>query len=184
MERSELEQWIEQHYGELLAVAKRKHKRAPEDLLQNAVAGMLASQKSPALQLAWPWAVSWLRGRAQHMRTSDNRQRALKSEAKNIHQAASIHGQRQERGRYENPLSDDSAKYLKAWARDARERLIESSRRSHHKGEPGVSMVRLGREEQHMSGDNAPIKGRPAVPWTHVSSSTGRQNPTGYRGRL
>ncbi len=187
MERSELEQWIEAHYGELLAVAIRRHKRAAADVLHTAIAGMFASKAGPGpLGSAgfWTWAVALIRGAAKDRRVSDQRQNRLKVEAKNIQRAALVLGQRRERGKFESPLSDDSAKYLKTWARETREALTVAFRRRHHKGEAGVSYVRHGHEDQQMGPESSvEIPGRPAVPWTAISQSTGRQNAPGYRGR-
>jgi hypothetical protein len=98
--RQEFDTWIEQHYTELLAVAKRRDQQEPEDVLQQAVAGMLASEALPRIGQpdemgVWPWAVGFVRGTAAHARLASTRRNALKAETKKIHQAGSSLGRKQ-----------------------------------------------------------------------------------------
>lgn len=97
MTRQEFDGWIEQHYTELLAVAKRRDQKDPEDVLQQAVAGMLASEALPRIGApgemgAWPWAVGFVRGAATHNRRAITRRNTLKAETKKIHRAGSSLG--------------------------------------------------------------------------------------------
>lgn len=96
MTRGEFDVWIEQHYGELLAVAKERVKWDAEDALQSAVAGMLASSTfaDTPIALAWPWAVAFIRYNARNMRVSEQRRRGFIRDAKIILPAAPIQGGR------------------------------------------------------------------------------------------
>jgi hypothetical protein len=87
MTMAEFETWVEQHYGELLAVAKTLVKRDPEDVLHTAVLGMwnspdldlrvrlhtTAEERSAGLVSIWPWAKNRVRGAASHAHTSTRR---------------------------------------------------------------------------------------------------------------
>ena len=92
MTRPEFDAWVEQHYADLLAVAVRRTDCEPEDIVQAAVAGMLASPALPKIghdgeMGAWPWAVSWVRG------TLSNRRRAGRYRAeveKEFHSRSSL----------------------------------------------------------------------------------------------
>lgn len=75
MTRAEFDAWIEQHYTELLGVARRRVRRDAEDVVQQAVAGMLASlelQRRPVV-MAWPWAVLLVRRVASDRRRKGSR---------------------------------------------------------------------------------------------------------------
>lgn len=90
MTRDEFETWIEQHYKQLGAVAKRRVRQDYEDVLQRAVLAMLSrpelAKRTPAT--IWPWAVEVVRESAKDARVSVQRQKALRGEAKKILPAA------------------------------------------------------------------------------------------------
>lgn len=84
MTMSEFEQWIEQKYGDLLAVARRRvRKEDASDVLQSAVLRMwnspdldlrVALHATPERPLAvWPWAVGIVRSEASTKRRSARR---------------------------------------------------------------------------------------------------------------
>ena len=104
MTREEFDTWIENHYGELIAVARRRGYRDARGTVHAAIAGMLASPSLAGVQLhrpegqavmaVWPWAVNFLRGTAQHAHRGASRDRARMAEAKNIALAGSFHGRK------------------------------------------------------------------------------------------
>lgn len=85
MTMAEFDTWIEQHYGELLAVAKTLVRpQDAEDVVQNAVASMYTSplldlsvrlhvnedERRAGLRSVWAWARGVVRGMASHSRRS------------------------------------------------------------------------------------------------------------------
>src|SRR5690349_5879284 len=76
MTRDEFFGWVEEHYDELKVAARKKYGAQDcEDILHNALLSLLESQmlKVMPLSLAWPWAVSQMRGRASHWFESKRR---------------------------------------------------------------------------------------------------------------
>ncbi|OFX04181.1 MAG: hypothetical protein A3E78_02495 [Alphaproteobacteria bacterium RIFCSPHIGHO2_12_FULL_63_12] len=72
MTRQEFDRWIEQHYTELLGVARRRVNRDAEDVLQTAVVSMLTNLAVKPEQMGvWPWAVACVRRAAGHYRESE-----------------------------------------------------------------------------------------------------------------
>jgi len=91
--RQEFDRWIEGHYTELLAVASRRTRCEPVDVLHAAVAGMLASPdlvnvvldpKATTQMGVWPWAVSWVRGKVSDARKSARRQARVQAEVASV----------------------------------------------------------------------------------------------------
>jgi hypothetical protein len=79
--RIEFDGWVEEHYTELRAVARKQYgQQDADDVLHNAFLSLLESQMLAAmpLSLAWPWAVSQMRGRAGHLHESRDREEAAK----------------------------------------------------------------------------------------------------------
>ena len=97
MTRAEFDVWIEQHYTDLLKVARRRT-NSDDDALDAVQTGIAAMLGSPQLEritpsLAWPQAVKFVTGAAYNDRVSAARKSALKREAKNISRtAAGFHG--------------------------------------------------------------------------------------------
>jgi DNA-directed RNA polymerase specialized sigma24 family protein len=94
--RTEFDTWIEQHYTELLKVARKRVNSddAAQDAVQSAVAGMLDSTPfmGAPIEYAWPRAVKFVTSMARHQRISSQRVRALKTESKILLPAARLHG--------------------------------------------------------------------------------------------
>ena len=101
MTRPEFDAWVEQHYGELLAVAVRRTDCEPEDIVQAAVAGMLASRVlkrirldnkdlDPTVLSVWPWAVYRIRSALSNRRQAGRRRARVKKET----QAACLLGEK------------------------------------------------------------------------------------------
>lgn len=93
MTRQEFDRWVEGHYGELLAVVERRTRYEPEDVLQAAIAGMLASPdlvnvvldpEATARMGVWPWAVSWVRGKVSDRRKANRRRAGLEAEIESV----------------------------------------------------------------------------------------------------
>ena len=96
MTREEFDVWIEQHYGELLAVAKRRTNSDDDamDVLHSAIAGALANETYVNVQAPWTFFVNAVRGYADAKRKSDNSNKRLRSEVKIIHRASFSHGRK------------------------------------------------------------------------------------------
>jgi DNA-directed RNA polymerase specialized sigma24 family protein len=92
--RSEFDVWIEQHYGELLAVAKKKGDG--EDAVQAAVLSALETRNYERCHpgAAWTWFSNAVRGKAKDQRVSETRTRRAKQELKKITGAALYQGGR------------------------------------------------------------------------------------------
>lgn len=74
MTRIEFDGWVEEHYTELRAVARKQYgQQDADDVLHNAVASVLESQMLEAMpqSLAWPWTVSRMRGMHSHAARAD-----------------------------------------------------------------------------------------------------------------
>lgn len=87
MDSIEFESWIEEHYGELLAVARNRVNGTngeAEDVLHSAVMGMVVSPElvKRTTGRMWPWAVEVVRAHAAVSRRGSERRQALKGEAK------------------------------------------------------------------------------------------------------
>lgn len=102
MTKQEFEIWVERHCGELLAVARRRVREDAEDVVQDAVAGML---KSSELQYRdettiWPWATFAIRQESYHARRSEARAE------RSLQDAGALLGEDSERtdGRYIGPV--------------------------------------------------------------------------------
>ena len=75
MTRTDFDQWISQHYGELTAVARRlvdNPEDAPE-IVNDAVATTLANGHLPGVTHPWTWMVNAVRGKAKDRRVSNQR---------------------------------------------------------------------------------------------------------------
>jgi len=96
--------WIEQHYGEMFAVAvRRAMDLSPEDILQSAIATMLASKVLPRVRehnqtrdrrymAAWPFATLAIKQAAFNARRAAHTQSAVRGELKNIGRSRALHG--------------------------------------------------------------------------------------------
>ncbi len=96
MTRPEFDTWIEQHYTELLKVARRRVNSDDDaaDVLHQAVASAISTgayEKTGGIG-AWPWAVSQVRGFATAARRTNARQGELKRAKKILHRAGSSLG--------------------------------------------------------------------------------------------
>jgi DNA-directed RNA polymerase specialized sigma24 family protein len=92
MTRAEFDGWIEQHYGELLAVAKRRDRIEPEDVLQAAVTRVVATESFTRTDAPWPWMVEAIRSAAKDARRSGERRQSLGREFKKVSRAGLSHG--------------------------------------------------------------------------------------------
>ena len=93
MTRPEFDAWVEQHYGDLLAVAVRLTDCEPEDIVQAAVARMLKSQalanvvddpNAKGQMGVWPWAVGCLRSTFSNRRTVGWRRTRVEKEVQAV----------------------------------------------------------------------------------------------------
>jgi len=82
MERADFDRWIEEHYNELLAVARRRlyNRGDAQDVVQTAIITVLPHV--PKLRSPWTFVVNAVRGAAAHSRDSLGRQRRLKTAVK------------------------------------------------------------------------------------------------------
>ncbi len=78
MTRNEFDAWIEEHYRDLLKVARLRvsSDSKAEDVVQNAVAGMLDSAELERREASaiWPWAAGFVRGAASHALRAERRE--------------------------------------------------------------------------------------------------------------
>lgn len=90
MTRDEFNAWLEQHYGELLAVAKRRVKADPEDALQAALARVTEhlDQFDETKGRLWTWVVNAIRSTADTARQSASRVKRLRADLKKDPSAA------------------------------------------------------------------------------------------------
>lgn len=75
MTRKAFDLWIEQHYGELVAVARRLVNN-PEDateVVHDAVAASVGNGNLSKVRAPWTWMVNAVRGKAKDRRVSDTR---------------------------------------------------------------------------------------------------------------
>lgn len=89
MTRAEFDVWIEQHYTQLLAVARRRTNTDEDaaDAVHAAVAQTLASGRCGEIQHPWTWMVNAVRGKAKDGRRSEDRRTELHREVKNVSRA-------------------------------------------------------------------------------------------------
>lgn len=89
MTRAEFDGWVEQHYGELVKVARRRvnSDEAAEDAAQHAIASALESGGYETRDAIWPWMVLKVRDGAKLQRRSESRFRDLRREAKKVSSA-------------------------------------------------------------------------------------------------
>ncbi len=80
----EFGQWVEQHYTELLAVAKQRISRDPEDALQAALARVTENLPSfdETKGKPWTWVVNAIRSSASNARVSRDNTRKLRRSLK------------------------------------------------------------------------------------------------------
>jgi hypothetical protein len=95
--RAEFDVWIEQHYTELLKVARKRTNSDDEarDALQGAITSMLASTPFMAapIEYAWPRAVKFVTSAARNDRVGRASVKRLRGEVYQINRAASrLHG--------------------------------------------------------------------------------------------
>lgn len=82
MTRPEFDTWIEQHYGELLAVARRRSSD-PEAAVQDAVVTFLANRELAEITQPWTYLVNAIRSTSMVVRRSSQRDQALRRGLKN-----------------------------------------------------------------------------------------------------
>jgi len=87
--RSELEVWVERHYAELVAVARRRVTTDPEDVVQATVLSSLTTRSYVRCRAgaAWTWFVHAVEFSAGHARTGEARRRRMR-DADAEHRAA------------------------------------------------------------------------------------------------
>ncbi|MGH6691905.1 MAG: sigma factor [Gammaproteobacteria bacterium] len=84
MERAEFDRWIETHYNDLLAVARRRT-NTPEDAqdtVQAAVARVLPHV--PAIRAPWTFVVNAVASEASNRRLANARQTRVKTEVRRV----------------------------------------------------------------------------------------------------
>jgi DNA-directed RNA polymerase specialized sigma24 family protein len=93
----EFESWIEQHYTELLAVAKRRDRKEPEDVLHAALARVTENlDKFDSTKGAlWTWCVNAIRSCAADTRDSRSSRARLGQEQKILRRASVSLGRKQ-----------------------------------------------------------------------------------------
>lgn len=93
MTRAEFDAWIEEHYEQLIAVARRRVRTGYEDVAHTAIARMLASPELAVrpVSMAWPWAVGAVRSVAANARRSADRQKEALRTEKIIRHAGALH---------------------------------------------------------------------------------------------
>lgn len=93
MTRQEFDVWIEQHYTDLLKVAKKRGAASAQDVVQTAVAAMYGTEGYLRFEHPWTWAVGQVRGALATERLSGSRRDRLQTETKRIAKTAdSSHG--------------------------------------------------------------------------------------------
>lgn len=84
MTRDDFSKWIEEHYHELLAVARRRTERLDlaRDVVQDAVARALGSPTLGDLptEAAWPWMADAVRSTVEHARRGERRASRARAE--------------------------------------------------------------------------------------------------------
>lgn len=88
MTRQEFDTWITEHYGELIAVAKRRGARSPQDVVQQAAVAMYSTQGYLRFDRPWTWAVGQVRGALSTERLSGSRRGRLARAATDVVRAA------------------------------------------------------------------------------------------------
>lgn len=94
MTRAEFDGWLEQHHGELLAVAKRRTEEGAEDVVQEAVATFLTHRDLPAIDHPWTYLVNAVRSVAGNRRRSVARAKAAARDLRVLTRAEHSHGRR------------------------------------------------------------------------------------------
>jgi DNA-directed RNA polymerase specialized sigma24 family protein len=98
--------WIEQHYAELLKVAKRRDGIEPADILQTAVLQVLTAGSYERTDVPWPWMVEAIRGVAANARRSGKRRKVLRRDLKILLDAGLSLGWKQPAPGSDNPGGD------------------------------------------------------------------------------
>ncbi len=95
MTRKAFDQWIEQHYGELVARARTLVNNPADaaEVIHQAVARAISNRKLGKVRNPWTWMVNSVRSAAYNQRVSDSR-RAI---ATVIYASAVYRGQAQEK---------------------------------------------------------------------------------------
>jgi DNA-directed RNA polymerase specialized sigma24 family protein len=89
--RPEFDAWIEQHYTELLKVAKRRSNH-PEDAVQDAVVTFLTNRDLAEIDQPWTYLVNAIRSVAGNRRRGDDRVDELQRAVKHENRAGHSHG--------------------------------------------------------------------------------------------
>jgi DNA-directed RNA polymerase specialized sigma24 family protein len=84
MTKAEFDTWIGEHYGELVAVAKRRSQTDEDaaEAVQNAIAQTLASGRLAGVRSPWTWMVNAVRGTAANIRRGNARTAAARTDFK------------------------------------------------------------------------------------------------------
>lgn len=96
MLRPEFDEWLAEHYEELIAwTGRHACKNDPEraqDMLHDAVVRCLESEGLGEVRVeeAWPWVVMRIRSRASSTQRSDDRRAAMKREAATLARRAGV----------------------------------------------------------------------------------------------
>lgn len=96
MDKQQFEQWLEQHMGELLAVAKRltNSEQDAQDAVQAAVVQALGNGKLTQVKAPWTWMVNAVRGTASNIRRGNERADAAKREVRRVLRAGLYQGRK------------------------------------------------------------------------------------------
>lgn len=97
MTREEFDTWIEQHYGELLSVAKAHGARDPEDVVQTAVVRMLEHGGYANTKQPWTWACLYVRGEEHNQKRAAQRFRSVKHDLKVFRTSGAYQGEEGQR---------------------------------------------------------------------------------------
>ena len=86
MLREDFDRWLEEHYNELLAVARKRtnSQEDAEDVVQTALVTVLPRVASLQAPTPWKFFVGAIAGAAAHRRDSVARQRRVKAEVRAV----------------------------------------------------------------------------------------------------
>lgn len=105
MTQQEFSSWVEQHYAELVKVA-RKRCRDPEAAVQDAVVTFLTNRDLAAIARPWTYLVNAIRSTSMVVRRSSKRDQALRREVKKVARAGHSHGWKRPAPTSDNPQGD------------------------------------------------------------------------------
>jgi DNA-directed RNA polymerase specialized sigma24 family protein len=96
MTREEFDPWLEQHYADLVAAARRLLNTLDDaqEAVQQAVLQTLASGRLGSVHHPWTWMTNAVRGTAANLRRGTDRARKLRRAVKSAQRAGLHHGWR------------------------------------------------------------------------------------------